>query len=245
MKKKILLISFLGTVFLSFAAGASAASTIEKITASLDNGISFLLNGSTWAPKDGNGNKAAPIIYQGTTYVPLRAVAEATGAEVNFDGAKKQISIDINANEEATTDGQRLPFDEKTVTHVKGFHSSGITRSEADLLFGEVQYNAAFIVNEVNVAKKEFGFTVKEGTKQIGILMGYKDNEDDLDRSATYNITDSKGSSVASGKIEDGKVLGNVIVTNGETEFTVSFESGSTKSVGAGYLIWDESWIEN
>ncbi|WP_178023662.1 hypothetical protein [uncultured Paenibacillus sp.] len=85
-------------------------------------------------------------------------------------------------------------------------------------MFGEAQYKEAFIVNEVNVSKKDFGFTVPSGTKRIGVMVGYKDNEVDIDRKASYTILDSKGTSVASGKVEDGKVLSNEIVANGETE---------------------------
>ncbi|MNN14020.1 hypothetical protein D3C81_1270730 [compost metagenome] len=174
-------------------------------------------------------------------------MAEATGAEVTFDQNKQQISINVaKGQEESQTElGQRRAFSDQTVKHIKNFANSGITRNKDDLLFGETQYKEAIIVNEVNVSKKDFGFTVPSGTKRIGVLIGYKDYENDLDRNANYTILDSKGTSVASGKVEDGKVVTNEIVTNGETAFTLQFESWSTKDVGAGYLIFDESWIEN
>ncbi|CAM3939649.1 MULTISPECIES: stalk domain-containing protein [Paenibacillus] len=247
MKKWLFSVGIVGVVVLSFSAGASAASTLERIQASLNHGITFLLDGSAWTPKDANGNKAVPISYQGTTYVPLRAVAEATGAEVTFDPVKQQIAITTTNNKESTPSepGQRRAFSDQTVKHIKNYANSGVTRNKEELLFGETQYNEAFVVTDVNVAKTDFGFTVPTGTKRIGVLIGYKDNEDDLIRKANYTILDSKGSSVASGKVEDGKVVSNEIVTNGETKFTVVFESGSTSSAGAGYIIWDESWVEN
>ena len=40
----------------------------------------------------------APTIIDGHTYVPLRYVAEATGAQVNWNGETKQISIQRTAN---------------------------------------------------------------------------------------------------------------------------------------------------
>ncbi|WP_232436433.1 stalk domain-containing protein [Paenibacillus rubinfantis] len=247
MKKWLITIGLFSMVLLSYSAGASAASTLERIQANLNHGISFLLNGSAWVPKDANGNKAVPISYQGTTYVPLRAVAEATGAEVSFDQSKQQIVINVSKDQEGSQlePGQRRAFSDQTVKHIKNYANSGVTRNKEELLFGETQYKEAFVVNEVNVAKQDFAFAVPSGTKRIGVLIGYKDNEDHIDRKANYTILDSKGASVSTGKVEDGKVLSNEIVTNGETEFKVVFESGSTLSVGAGYIIWDESWIEN
>ncbi|MBU5670232.1 hypothetical protein [Paenibacillus brevis] len=90
-----------------------------------------------------------------------------------------------------------------------------------------------------------FGFKVKEETKKMGILLGYKSNED-IKLIATYIIKNKDGESLASGQIEDGAVESKEIaVPNGETEFIVEFESESTNNVGVGYIIWDESWIEN
>lgn len=250
MKKKVIAVGLFGVVLLSFTAGASAASTLERISANLNHGITFLLNGSSWTPKDANGNKATPISYQGTTYVPLRAVAEATGAEVTFDSAKQQIVLETgkggSGSEEAAT-GVKVSFSSDNVSHVQiGIDKSGVTRNKEDLLFGETQYEAAFTVSEVNVAGAEFGFKVKAGAKKMGILLGYKANEEDVKRTAKYTIKDSTGQTLASGQIKDGTVESNeIVVPTGETEFTVHFESGSTSSKGAGFLIWDESWTEN
>lgn len=244
-KKKMALVGSALVLLLTFSAGASASSTMERIQANLNHGISFLLNGEAWAPKDPNGNKLTPISYKGTTYVPLKSVAEATGVEVSFNAVKQQISLTSKASTSNTSSTEtRVPFSVDNVSHVKGYDVSGITRNKTELLFGETQYETAFSVSEVNVAKKEFGFKVKKGTKKIGLLMGYKANENK--RSASYTIVDKNGQSLASGKILDGTVEKNeIIIPNNETEFTVTFESGSTNNSGVGYIIWDESWLEN
>lgn len=44
--------------------------------------------------KDQSGNNLSALVYNGSTYVPLRSVSEALGADVNFDGASLTISID-------------------------------------------------------------------------------------------------------------------------------------------------------
>ncbi|AOZ94945.1 hypothetical protein PNBC_08060 [Paenibacillus crassostreae] len=214
----------------------------------MNHGISFLLDGETWTPKDPNGNKLTPISYKGTTYVPLKSVAEAAGVDVEYEAAKQQISLNTKTSSTTISTGERVPFSVDNVSHfLIDLDKSGITRNRAELLFGEVQYETAFTVTKVNVAGADFGFNVKKGTKRIGVLIGYHANEEDLDfkRTARYSIMDSKGQSLAAGSITDGAVVSNeIVIPNNETVFTVNFESGATSSTGTGYMIWDESWLE-
>lgn len=77
MRKKILL-AFVALLFV-FVSVSYAAST--EIRAQLNNGLKFVLNGKAWTPP------SAPISYKGTTYLPVRAVAEATGSKVGYNSA--------------------------------------------------------------------------------------------------------------------------------------------------------------
>lgn len=49
------------------------------------NDIKITLDGSAVTPKDANGTVVEPFIIDGTTYLPVRAVAEALGLEVSWD----------------------------------------------------------------------------------------------------------------------------------------------------------------
>lgn len=50
--------------------------------------ISVLVDGEVFQPKDANGNNVMVFTYNGTTYAPLRALAEAYGLEVGYDGER-------------------------------------------------------------------------------------------------------------------------------------------------------------
>ncbi|NLD49657.1 MAG: cell wall-binding protein, partial [Clostridiaceae bacterium] len=53
------------------------------ISAVYDN-IKIYVDGILIHPRDGNGNSVEPFIYNGTTYLPVRAVSEALGKKVTW-----------------------------------------------------------------------------------------------------------------------------------------------------------------
>lgn len=89
--------------FLSFAAGALTALLISStaVTALAASGairievspISVLVDGEVFQPKDAKGNDVMVFTYNGTTYAPLRALAEAYGLEVGYDGERNIATV--------------------------------------------------------------------------------------------------------------------------------------------------------
>ena len=66
----------------------TAGAVVGRTQAALDyNNIKISLNGQTITPKDANGNTVEPFAINGTTYLPVRAVGEALGLDVDWDGA--------------------------------------------------------------------------------------------------------------------------------------------------------------
>lgn len=55
--------------------------------------INIMVNGKVFQPKDANGQPADVFAYNGTTYAPLRALAEAYGLEVGYDEDKKLATV--------------------------------------------------------------------------------------------------------------------------------------------------------
>lgn len=93
IKKSVFVSTVLACSLLFGAVGVYAGNGVEAVKANLNHNIKFSLNGSSWALKDNKGNKMAPLVYNNSTYVPLRAVSEALGAEVNLDVNTMTISI--------------------------------------------------------------------------------------------------------------------------------------------------------
>lgn len=93
IKKSILTLALVLVLVFSFAAGAAAAGTLETISAYLNYGITIRYNGEEQILKDAGGNRVYPITYNGTTYLPVRAVSNMLGINVDWDGATQTVIL--------------------------------------------------------------------------------------------------------------------------------------------------------
>lgn len=59
----------------------------------LYGGIKIYINDSLFTPKDGNGNIVEPLVYNGRTYLPVRAISEALGEPVAWEGKTSSVYI--------------------------------------------------------------------------------------------------------------------------------------------------------
>ena len=87
MKKTLkgYVLGFLSASILNSCVTAFAVSTTTLYNV-VDKGVTIVVDGKKLNPTDANGNKVEPLIYNGTTYLPVRAVANALGKAVYWDG---------------------------------------------------------------------------------------------------------------------------------------------------------------
>jgi hypothetical protein len=93
--------------------GAVFAAPIEKKITALYDGIKIYIDGVLVTPKDANGNVVEPFIYEGTTYLPVRAVGEAFGKTVDWDGISKSVYV-----------GKRTDAEQYLGTDMQAYQSS-------------------------------------------------------------------------------------------------------------------------
>lgn len=97
MKKKILFTTVIALALVcSFClgAGAGASGTSQKITATIEPGIAVTVDGVPQQFLDVNGNRVYPIAYNGSTYLPLRAVCQdLAGYKVSWDQATRTAAV--------------------------------------------------------------------------------------------------------------------------------------------------------
>ena len=75
------------------AVGAAAASGIQQILVELRPDITVEVDGMTRTMTDKNGKTVYPISYDGTTYLPVRALGEILGQTVEWDSATQTVIL--------------------------------------------------------------------------------------------------------------------------------------------------------
>lgn len=92
-KAKGFLMGVICTVLvMSSVLGAAAATGAVNLSATYRN-IKITLNGSELTPKDANGKTVEPFIVDGTTYLPVRAVSEALGLDVDWNNSTNTVEL--------------------------------------------------------------------------------------------------------------------------------------------------------
>lgn len=91
--------------------GLSALAASGQMTITVDP-INIQVNGQTFQPKDATGADVPVFAYNGTTYAPLRALAEAYGLEVGYDAQANMATVGAKVAEEIPApDGTDYTFD--------------------------------------------------------------------------------------------------------------------------------------
>lgn len=77
----------------SMAIGAAASNVAEQIQAELRYDFKIIYDGDVQDFKNVNGETVYPILYEGSTYLPIRAVSNLFGKEITWYEADKRIEI--------------------------------------------------------------------------------------------------------------------------------------------------------
>lgn len=72
---------------------ALAANTVYRTITVAYSGIKLVVDGVEITPRDSDGTVVEPFIYNGTTYLPVRAVGNAVGKQVSWDGESKTVYL--------------------------------------------------------------------------------------------------------------------------------------------------------
>lgn len=100
MKKKLTLVLAVVVALSSFAVGAMSKNIVEKIEAELRGDFTVYVDGKKQTFRDVEGKIVDPILYEGTTYLPVRAIGELMGKTVYWYQDEKKIELVENNAEE-------------------------------------------------------------------------------------------------------------------------------------------------
>lgn len=126
----IVVMSLFATTLISAATGIGR----KDITAVLAPDIKVQLNNKLLQMTDANNDAVEPILYNGTTYLPIRALSENLDLPVGWDAATSTVLL-------GSTD-QKVMIDSDHMFQSRRFV---FTRDKSKLQINDIQYNSAII----------------------------------------------------------------------------------------------------
>lgn len=191
-KKLLVSITAVSLVF-GVSSASFAASTLKKITAYQNAAIKVEVDGSSIDLSSSNG-MLYPIVYNGNSYVPAKAVAEALGATVKWNGSRQ--AVEITSGETSSNAG--IPYNDNTsgsnsAPSTPSTPSTSITPStpSSSGSVGKATTNGKTIDNAI-----PFGQSVTYDDSYTRSSDGYKDSK-------TYTVSVSSVKSISTSEIEE------------------------------------------
>lgn len=93
LKNKKMRTVLIGVLLVCAMCSTIFAKSVSETAELFYNNIKIYIDGAEIVPKDSNGNTVEPFTMNGTTYLPVRAISNAFGQEVEWDGETQSIYI--------------------------------------------------------------------------------------------------------------------------------------------------------
>ncbi|WP_405107277.1 hypothetical protein MHH28_26755 [Paenibacillus sp. FSL K6-1217] len=110
--KKMIIATMVFGMAVTGSAGVYAGTNMQKISAYLNHGIGFKVNGAAYTPVDNNGKTMAPITYKDTTYLPVRAMADALKVPVTFNASTNEVILGTGTGTTTPDNGSAVKLTE-------------------------------------------------------------------------------------------------------------------------------------
>ncbi|WP_171650013.1 stalk domain-containing protein [Paenibacillus foliorum] len=215
MKGHKLLVGVLSIgMLLAGSVGVYAGTNLQEIKAYLNGDITFKLNGADWYPLDENGQKVQPITYNGSTYVPLRAVSSAFNAPIDYDADTN--SVILGKRVDGVTEASPLT----------GITFTDSQKSLIDQEFQKLSVFKAYIPTKI-VAGDKYKLTGSSEDSVRHVFNHMIIMESSRDYSSSYEGTDVKLSTNVSAKWIKPSDMDMLVYKLGDTYISIFSEDQS------------------
>ncbi len=158
---------------------AFAKNGIEAIQAEYSD-IKIYMDGVLLSPKDVNGKTVEPFIYDGTTYLPVRAVGEAIGKQVSWDGATSSVYL-------GERPGQVTYLTDVMDAFTSKYYEKYTTENGKSFNMGGNKFTNGFVLQYEN---SEAVFNLNGKYSAVSLDLGHIDGTDNNDAGVQVFIDD-------------------------------------------------------
>ncbi|MGI6685557.1 MAG: stalk domain-containing protein [Bacillota bacterium] len=180
--------------------GAIGAVKQEEVRAIINYELKMKLNGQDFAPTGADGKVMRPLQYNGSTYLPVRAIAQALSIAVDYDAPSQTVYLGEKG---------KTPLESKHFSHL---WSCQLSFDKSQLVVNGKQYQSGILYTGKDGFNEMGGFVLPKGQFQkFGGVACLEDNDNTTDE-VTIKIRE---------KDQSGKVLKELKVKKGES---IAFE---------------------
>lgn len=157
------------------------AASVTTVSATLSPDITVQVDGATRTFFNVNGVQVHPVLYNGTTYLPVRAIGELMGKTVSWNGTTRTVTLTASGSGGLVTDADT--FNPATPTQPGNTQSGsyiGVERAKSIALA-----HAGLTSNQVTFVKSKLEFDDGRWEYEIEFYTGnygnYKEYDYDID----------------------------------------------------------------
>ena len=218
--------------------GTAAASQSNSVTATFRPDMTLKVNGTAYTVRDTTGVKVSPLIYNGTTYLPLSSLGQLLGAEVSWDNDSQTVIIhDDDADyigeakaKELALKHAGLSSKEVSFLQLKLDWDDGRAVYEGEFYAGSPEYD--YEINAVTGAVVDFDSDIEDYTIP-------SDSEDYISREKAQKLAQAKAPKATLIKLEldvdDGRAVYEGELREGSTEYEFEIDA-----VTGSFLKWEQ-----
>ncbi len=215
MKRKLIVAVIAICANLLLIGGVFAFSGKRDISALLNGDLKIIFNGEEQVLKNANGERVYPISYEGTTYLPVRAVANLVKLPVSYNqekyavelGSKVEYTNLVDLKHERATKYNYIINDDSLLS----FRAKGSTDAK--------RYNNGLIFNMLTGAFSDSEYTRcyfdVDGFSDLKFTIAAKKNF------ANVVVYDENSSLIATFDVEEGNVIEKEIRIKGAKKIAI------------------------
>ena len=232
------------------ALGVTATAT-SKRSIQVEDGVGITLNGAKFTPRDASGKEVSVFLYNGTTYVPVRAISEAMGMDVSFNSSTRTVQL-TTADRSASQQGSSASGDYISADRAKeiALNDAGVKESSAVFLRANLDWDDGRMKYEVEFYSGNTEYDYEIDAVTGAILSSDRDLEDfqigstgssasgsyiSAERAQQIALAETpSGSTVVKCQLDrdDGRTQYEIEIRNGWTEYEFEIDAVTGTIIG-------------